>query len=228
MYGLDFPGSVFLTIGDADTLWHPQFSVPKSLHLQRRELSYLPSAGRVPFVLLRLSCPSSTIFYLQHWILFHVIRTETCRTLLCRVHRYLLKSAIIVCLMGHTAVQTSATSVAQGFLAAEATLFHVLMPIETSRRQLVQRLSDEILHVRSRLDDPPDARGTDQNGRVTFLPKLFGTDAVQSPRVRVLWIRRCGQGLRFRFPWFWCSCVRSRMLRQPRDGWGRVVVPPTL
>ena len=62
MYGLDFPGSVFLTIGDADTLWHPQFSVPKSLHLQRRELSYLPSAGRVPFVLLRLSYPSSTIF----------------------------------------------------------------------------------------------------------------------------------------------------------------------
>ena len=38
---------------------------------------------------------------------FHVVRTETCLTLLCRVHRYLLKSAITVCLMGHTAVQTS-------------------------------------------------------------------------------------------------------------------------
>ena len=37
----------------------------------------------------------------------HVIRTETCLTLLCRVHRCLLKSAITVCLMGHTAVQTS-------------------------------------------------------------------------------------------------------------------------
>ena len=56
---------------------------------------------------------------------------------------------------------------------------------DLAKRQLVQRLSDEILHVRSRLDDPPDSRGTDQNGRVTFLPKLFGTDAVQSPRVRV-------------------------------------------
>ena len=38
---------------------------------------------------------------------FHMVRTETCLTLLCRVHRYLLKSAITVCLMGHTAVQTS-------------------------------------------------------------------------------------------------------------------------
>ena len=38
---------------------------------------------------------------------FHVLRTETCRTFLCRVHRYLLKSAIMVCLMGHTAVETS-------------------------------------------------------------------------------------------------------------------------
>ena len=43
---------------------------------------------------------------------FHVVRTEACRSLLCRVHRYLLKSAITVCLMGHTAVQTS---VAQSF-----------------------------------------------------------------------------------------------------------------
>lgn len=58
-------------------------------------------------------------------IRFHVVRTEACRTLLCLVHRYLLNFAIIVCLMGHTAVQTS---VAQGFLAAQATLFHVLMP----------------------------------------------------------------------------------------------------
>ena len=42
-----------------------------------------------------------------HFFRFHVVRTETCLTLLCRVHRYLLKSAITVCLMGHTAVQTS-------------------------------------------------------------------------------------------------------------------------
>ena len=41
------------------------------------------------------------------FVRFHVVRTETCRTLLCRVHKYLLKSAITVCLMGHTAVQTS-------------------------------------------------------------------------------------------------------------------------
>ena len=55
---------------------------------------------------------------------FHVVRMETCRTLLCRVHRYLLNSAMMVCLMGHTAVQTS---VADGFLAVEATLFQLLI-----------------------------------------------------------------------------------------------------
>ena len=113
-------------------LVHPgilSFSVPKSLHLQRRELPYLPGAGRVPRCLVATVLPFIYDFYLQHWIRFHVVRTETCRTLLCRVHRYLL-NAFIVCLMGHTAVQTS---VAQGFLAAEATLFHELMPIETSR-----------------------------------------------------------------------------------------------
>ena len=38
---------------------------------------------------------------------FQVVRMETCLTILHRVHRYLLKSAIFVCLMGHTAVQTS-------------------------------------------------------------------------------------------------------------------------
>ena len=31
----------------------------------------------------------------------------------------------------------------------------------------------------------------------------------QSPHVSVR-MRRCGQGLRFRLPWFWCSCVRCR------------------
>ena len=46
------------------------------------------------------------------------------------MRRYLLNTAFIVCLMGHTAVQTS---VAQGFLAAQAALFRVLVPIETSR-----------------------------------------------------------------------------------------------
>ena len=49
---------------------------------------------------------------------FHADRTEICRTLLCRVHRYLLCFAIMVCLMGHTVVQTC---VAEGFLAVEAT-----------------------------------------------------------------------------------------------------------
>ena len=39
-------------------------------------------------------------------IRFHTDRTDICRTLLCRVHRYLLCSAIMVCLLGHTAVQT--------------------------------------------------------------------------------------------------------------------------
>ena len=51
---------------------------------------------------------------------------------------------------------------------------------DLAKRQLVQRLYDEILHVRSRLDDPPGARGIDQNGRVTFFffffSKLFGTE----------------------------------------------------
>ena len=37
----------------------------------------------------------------------------------CRVHRHLLNSAIMVCLMGHTPVQTYA---AEGFLAFEATI----------------------------------------------------------------------------------------------------------
>ena len=40
------------------------------------------------------------------------------------MHRYLLNSATVVCLMGHTAVLTS---VADGFLAVEATLFQVLI-----------------------------------------------------------------------------------------------------
>ena len=31
---------------------------------------------------------------------FHAVRTDTCRALLCRVHRYLQNSAIIVCRMG--------------------------------------------------------------------------------------------------------------------------------
>ena len=55
--------------------------------------------------------------YLQHMIRFYVVRTETCCALLRRAHRHLLKSAIMVSLMGHTAVQTS---VAEGFLAMEA------------------------------------------------------------------------------------------------------------
>ena len=45
-----------------------------------------------------------------------MVRTETCRALLRRAHRHLLNSAIMVSLMGHTAVQTS---VAEGFLAAQ-------------------------------------------------------------------------------------------------------------
>ena len=56
--------------------------------------------------------------YLQHRIRFYVVRTETCRALLRRARRHLLCSAIMVCLMGHTAVQTY---VAEGFLAVDAT-----------------------------------------------------------------------------------------------------------
>ena len=135
-----------------------------------------------------------------------------------------LLDAFIVCLMGHTAVQTS---VAQGFLAAEATLFHVLMPIETSRNVNLYNASpmrfSTFVHDLMTLQTP---EGQTRTAELRFLPKLFGTDAEQSPRVRVLWIRRCWQGLRFRFPWFWCSCVRSRMSRQPRDGWAELLFHP--
>ena len=56
--------------------------------------------------------------------------------------------------------------------------------------------------------------GQTRTAELRFLPKFFGTDAVQSPRVRVLWVRRCGQGLRFRFPSFWSSCVRSHAVKE--------------
>ena len=63
--------------------------------------------------------PIIYVCYLQHWVRFYVVRTETSLALPCRVHRHLLISAIMVCLMGHTAVQSS---VAEGFLAMEATI----------------------------------------------------------------------------------------------------------
>ena len=50
--------------------------------------------------------------YLQHRVRFYVVRTETCRALLRRAHRHLLCSAIMICLLGHTAVQSF---VAEGF-----------------------------------------------------------------------------------------------------------------
>ena len=59
----------------------------------------------------------------------HLRLIRAIRMARCRAHRHLLNSAIMVCLMEHTAVQTS---VAEGFLAVEATLFEVLMPTETS------------------------------------------------------------------------------------------------
>ena len=61
--------------------------------------------------------------YLQQWthqrailtvhrsFRFYVVRTEICLTILYRVHRYPLKSATIVCLKRHSAVQTSAADV---------------------------------------------------------------------------------------------------------------------
>ena len=51
---------------------------------------------------------------------FHVVGWQICRTRLCRVRRYLLNSAIVVCLMGHTAVQTS---VADGLLVLQRVRF---------------------------------------------------------------------------------------------------------
>ena len=54
-----------------------------------------------------LSFPSSAIVTNNTWAI---------RMARCRVHRHLLNFAIMVCLMGHTAVQTS---VADCFLAME-------------------------------------------------------------------------------------------------------------
>ena len=59
-------------------------------------------------------------------IRFHADRSGICCTLLCRVDRYLLCSAIMVCLLGHTAVQTY---VAEGFLAVEATRQGSALPL---------------------------------------------------------------------------------------------------
>ena len=56
-----------------------------------------------------LSYPSSAIV---------TNNTGAIRMARCRVHRHLLNSAIMVCLMGHTAAQTSVTDC---FLAMEAT-----------------------------------------------------------------------------------------------------------
>ena len=56
---------------------------------------------------------------LQHRIRFYVFRTETFHALLRRAQRHLLNSAIMVILMGHTAVQTC---VVEGFLARSAWL----------------------------------------------------------------------------------------------------------
>ena len=160
--------SMFMTVGDTDTFWHPQFSVPKSLHLQRRELSYLPSAGRVPFCLVATVLPFIYDFYLQHWIHTSVSCAQ-------------ISSGRLYCVFDGT--HCSADVCCAGFSGSGGHTFpRADADRDLAKRQLLQRLSDEILHVRSRLDDPPDARGTDQNGRVTFLPKLFGTDAVQSPR----------------------------------------------
>ena len=49
MYGLDFPSSVFLTIGDADTLWHPQFSVPSlsNFAFDRRQATVVSGVVRI-------------------------------------------------------------------------------------------------------------------------------------------------------------------------------------
>ena len=67
---------------------------------------------------VHLSYPSSAIVICKTRGSVHAVRTEICRKLLCRVHRYLLCSANMVCLVGHIVVQTY---VAEGFLAVEAT-----------------------------------------------------------------------------------------------------------
>ena len=155
-----------------------------------------------------------------------MVRTETCRTLLCRVHRYLL-NAFIVCLMGHTAVQTSATSVAQGFLAAEATLFHVLMPIETSRNVNLYNASpmrfSTFVHDLMTLQTPEVQTRT---AELRFY---------RSSLVQMLYKARafgyCGYGdvgkaCVFAFRGSGAHVFVPRMSRQPRDGWAELLFHP--
>ena len=90
-------------------------------------------------------------------IRFHVVRKETRGT---SEHR-------LYCVSDGT--HCSADVCCVGFSGSRGHTFpRADADRDLAKRQLVQRLYDEILHVRSRLDDPPGARGTDQNGRVTF------------------------------------------------------------
>ena len=107
--------------------WTSRFYVEAQLEF--RTLLFVPR--RAPVVLFESNQEPNSDFhqttyldcYLQQWthqrailmahrsFRFQVVPMETCLTILYRVHRYLLKSAIIVCLMRHTAVQTSAAEV---------------------------------------------------------------------------------------------------------------------
>ena len=67
---------------------------------------------------------------------------------------------------------------------------------DLAKRQLVQRVYDEILHIRSRLDDPPGARETDQNGRGYVFHRSSLVQILRAARVRpfktkvsVSWLR---------------------------------------
>ena len=78
------------------------------------------------------------------FVRFYVDRTETCRTILYCVHRYLLKSAITVCLMGHTAVQTS---------VAQRICFFLKSPRTGVRRAAQPQLLYRQRHRHKRLRD---------------------------------------------------------------------------
>ena len=107
--------------------WTSRFHVEAQLEF--RTLLFVPR--RAPVVLFESNQEPNSDFrqttylvcYFQQWthqrailmahrsFRFQMVPMETCLTILYRVHRYLLKCAFTVCLMRHTAVQTSAAEV---------------------------------------------------------------------------------------------------------------------
>ena len=78
----------------------------------------------------------------------HAVRTEICRALLCRVHCYLLCFAIMVCLMGHIAVQTYRVFAGLGIRSCMLVSCSRSRPLTSAS----QKLSNIVLFERCFLD----------------------------------------------------------------------------